>query len=225
MKANFDDKQFMKDMNNIIDYSIGFLDGVKSGKRAFLDNIGKHTIEAMKSFIDSMARVDREMLHHVYEWNQIGSPNARLFDIDYTISNLGLSLKSTFRQSISIKEGSKEPFYNKARIMEQGIPVRIAPKTSKVLSFTDDSGDQVFTKNPVVVQNPGGDFVQGSYERAFDMFMSNFFSQSFLNSSGILDKLKDTSIYKKNLSSGARLGRSRGKEIGYRWIVNAGVIN
>jgi hypothetical protein len=223
MKPNFDTKKFMKDMNNIMDYSSGFLEGVSAGKRQFLDNLGKQTIEAMKEFVDSMARVDKEMLHHVYEWNQTGSPNSRLFDIDYTVSNLGLSLKSTFSQSVSIQNGSNTPFYDKARIMEYGIPVTIRPKAAKVLSFTDENGERVFTPNTVVVAKPGGDSVQGSFERSLDVFMSQYFTQSFLNASGIIDKLKDTSIYKKNLSSGAKMGRSRGKEIGYRWIVNAGI--
>ena len=224
MKVKFDDTQFLKEMNNVIDYSFGFLEGIQAGKRAFLDNIGKGSVEVMKEFVDSMARVDQQLLHHVYEWNQTGSPNARLFDISYTVSNLGLSLKSTFRQSTSIKAGSKVPFFNKAKLMEDGVPVRIVAKQAEVLSFIDDDGTEVFTKKPIYVENPGGEMVQGSFERVLDMFINNYFSQSFLNSSGILDKLKDTSIYKKNLSSGAKLGKSRGKEIGYRWIVNAGVV-
>ena len=224
MKVKFDDTQFLKEMNNVIDYSFGFLEGIQAGKRAFLDNIGKGSVEVMKEFVDSMARVDQQLLHHVYEWNQTGSPNARLFDISYTVSNLGLSLKSTFRQSTSIKAGSKVPFFNKAKLMEDCVPVRIVAKQAEVLSFIDDDGTEVFTKKPIYVENPGGEMVQGSFERVLDMFINNYFSQSFLNSSGILDKLKDTSIYKKNLSSGAKLGKSRGKEIGYRWIVNAGVV-
>lgn len=224
MKANFDDKQFMKDMNNIIDYSLGFLEGVESGKRLFLDNLGKSTIDAMKEFIDSVARVDKEMLHHVYEWNQTGSPSARLFNLDYTVSSLGLSIKSTFSQSMSIKQGSTQPFYDKARIMEAGIPVTIRPKKAKVLSFTDDNGNQVFTPNSVTVSNPGGDAVQGSYEKVFDMFIKNYFTQAFLNASGILDKLKDLSVYKNNLRSGSRIGKSKGRDVGLRWIANAGVI-
>lgn len=222
--VQFDTKKFMKDMNNIVEYSVGFLQGVEGGKRAFLDNLGKSTIDSMKEFIDSVARTDPEALHHVYEWSMTGSPEARLFDIDYTVSNYGLSLKSTFRQSSSIKPGSKEPFYNKAKIMEEGISVVIKPKRAEVLRFQDDNGEDVFTRNPIVVDSPGGSAVSGSFEKTFDMFVSNYFSQAFLNASGIIDKLKDLSIYKRNLAAGSRSGRPRGKEIGYRWIVNAGVI-
>lgn len=218
----FDNKAFIKDMNNIIKYSYGFIDGINSGKKAFLDGIGKESIETMKSYIDSMARVNPEMLQHVYEWDQNGSPNARLYDIDYTVSNLGLSLKTSFRQSTSIKNGSTAPFYDKARIMENGIPVTIRPKKAQALSF-NDNGEQVFTKGPVMVDNPGGTSAQGGFEKAFDTLFK-FFSQSFLRSSGIAKYLEDPVVFKKNLQQGKLGGRSVGIKTGYRWIVNAGVI-
>jgi len=49
--------------------------------------------------------------------------------------------------------------------------------------------EQVFTKNPINVSNPGGDWVQGSYEKTFDNFMNNYFKQSFLRASGIYQYL------------------------------------
>lgn len=223
MKIQFKTEQFEKDMRNIVEYSSGFLSGVQKGKTKFLEEVGRLTVEALKEFIDSMARVSPDAMHHVYEWNQTGSPNARLFDITYTVSGLGLSLKSTFRQSTSVKEGSNVPFYEKARIMENGIPVRIVP-TKKVLAFTDENGEEVFTRNPVTVQNPGGNEVQGSYEAAFDNFINQYFTQAFLRSSGILDYIKDVSLYKKNLRAGKAMGRSKGVDTGYRWITNIGVV-
>lgn len=223
MKNNYDTKQFMKDMDNIINYSIGFLDGVKLGKREMLSNIGRGTVESMKQFIDSMARVDSDMLHHVYEWNQVGSPSARLFDIQYTVSNLGLSIKSTFSQSTTVQSGSKTPFYDKARIMENGIPVTIKPVIAQVLSF-DDSGEQVFTKKPITVMNPGGQATTRGFEQAFDNFMNQYFRQSFLNSSGIIEYLQNPVAYKNNLASGKRLGKAKGYSTGYRWIANTGAL-
>lgn len=224
MRVEYNTKQFMKDMNNVINYSFGFLDGAKAGKRVFLDNLGKATIEVMKQYIDSMARVDPAMLQHVYEWEQSGSPNARLFDIDYTVSNLGLSVKSSFRQSNAVQSGSKTPFYDKARIMENGIPVTIRPVRAKALVF-EENGEQIFTKQPVTVRNPGGDAARGGFQRAFDSFMNQYFTQAFLNSSGIINYLKNPVVYSKNLQAGKRMGKSKGYETGYRWIVNAGVIN
>jgi hypothetical protein len=220
IKLRFNDAKFMKTMNNIAKYSEGFLDGVHSGKNIFLGGLGKQVIEAIKIYIDANARVNPAALHHVYEWERTGSPSARLFDIDYTVSNLGLSLRSTFRQSSSIKSGSKTPFYDKARIMENGIPVVITPRSANVLAFEQD-GEMIFTKGPVVVDNPGGSSTQGGFEKTFDSFFRNYFSQAFLRSSGILDYLKRPSLYKKNFVAGQKGGRSVGISTGYRWIINA----
>jgi hypothetical protein len=216
--VKLDSNLFRKEMNNIINYSTGFLDGVQKGKRVFLDNLGRDTIELLKQYIDSNARVSPQTLHHVYEWYQVGSPDARLFDIDYTLSGLGLSFRSSFRQSSSVKDGSREPFYNKAMVMEQGQPVIIKPKNAQALRFEVD-GEEVFTRQPVVVNNPGGATERG-FEKVFDSFFSRYFRQTFLRKSGMLKDFENPTAYKKNLKSGAKLGRGKGIETGYRWIAN-----
>ncbi len=222
MRAVFNSNQFKKEMNNIVNYSIGFLEGVQKGKSAFLKTMGLETVELMKEFIDSNARVNPEMLHHIYEWNQTGSPSARLYDISYTVSNLGLSFKSSFSQSTSIKNGSRTPFYDKARIMEEGIPVVIRPRVTQTLVF-EDNGETVFTKGPVTVDNPGGSEVEGGFERVFDMFFNKYFSQAFLRVSGVAKYLENPQVYKKDMQAGKKMGRSKGVSTGYRWIANAGV--
>jgi hypothetical protein len=191
----FNSRAFEKQMKNVVNYSFGYLEGVQSGKREFLDGIGKDSIQLMMQFIDSNARVNPDMLHHVYEWNQTGSPSGRLFDINYTVSNLGLSFLSTFSQSTSVKNGSSVPFYDKARIMEEGIPVRIVPKLAQALAF-EENGEMIFTKNPVTVRNPGGDYVAGSFERTIDEFILKYFKQSFLRASGLYDYIKKPKLYK-----------------------------
>jgi hypothetical protein len=205
-----------------MNYSLGFLDGVQKGKVPFLKSLGVQTVEIMKQFVDSNARVNPEMLHHIYEWNETGSPNARLYDISFTTSNLGLSFKSSFRQSTSIKQGSKVPFYDKARIIEDGISVTIRPKVSEVLSF-EENGETVFTKSPIRVENPGGAEAQGGFERTMDIFFDKYFSQSFLRTSGVAEYLENPVVYKKNLKAGQKRGRSKGVSVGYVWIANAGV--
>ena len=222
MKLKADTSQFNRDMNNIIKYSMGFLEGAKAGKSIFLGKLGANVSEIVKEFIDTNAKLNPAMLHHVYEWYQTGSPAARLYDITYTVSNLGLSIRSTFRQSISVKNGSKVPFYDKARIMELGIPVTIRPVNAKALAFTDDNGEQVFTKQPVRVSDPGGPQVQGSFQRVFDSFFNLYMSQSFLMSSGVAKYLSEPIAYKKDFSLGKKLGKGAGIAAGYRWIVGAG---
>ena len=213
---------FNKEMNNIVQYAFGFLDGVQKGKKVFLQNLGVGTIQAMAQYVDVSARGNPAALHHVYEWSQTGSPSARLFDINYTVSNLGLSINSTFRQSRTVRQDSHTPFYNKAKIMEEGIPVTIKPKRSSVLVFTEE-GETVFTKSPILVRNPGGDRVQGSFERTMDEFILRYFKQSFLRASGIYDYINKPTVFKKNIKAGSKVGKSKGVETGFKWIANAKV--
>jgi hypothetical protein len=182
--------------------------------------MGGRVIETLNRYIDAMARSDRDALHHVYEWYQTGSPAARLFDLTYTISNLGLSIKSSFRQSTTVSKDSSTPFYDKARIMELGIPVTIKPKKASVLVF-EDAGETVFTKNPITVHDPGGVDAQYGYGFVFDSFFKNYFTQAFLKSSGLSDYISNPVSYKHNFAAGATSGKSLGKKVGYTWIINA----
>jgi hypothetical protein len=220
MKVTMDSRSLEKKLTNIVKYSVGFLEGAQSGKRIFLDNLGGRVIEALNRYIDAMARSDRDALHHVYEWYQTGSPAARLFDLTYTISNLGLSIKSSFRQSTTVSKDSSTPFYDKARIMELGIPVTIKPKKASVLVF-EDAGETVFTKNPITVHDPGGVDAQYGYGFVFDSFFENYFTQAFLKSSGLSDYISNPVSYKHNFAAGATGGKSLGKKVGYTWIINA----
>lgn len=222
MRLTFNARQFEKDMKNIVAYSEGFIQGVQKGKTKFFANLGKMMIESAKVFIDSNARMNPAILHHVYEWQKTGSPSARLFDINYTVSNLGLSFNSTFSQSKSIKDGSSEPFYDKARIMEQGIPVTISPVNSSVLVF-EDGGDVIFTKNDILVKNPGGTEVQGSFEKVYSEFFTKYFTQAFLRTSGLIQYFNNPVVYKTKFSQAKRGGKNLGIQVGYNWIGSAGM--
>jgi hypothetical protein len=221
MRVSLTTNDFEKQIMNIANYSVGFLEGVQKGKRIFLDNMGKGVIYTLGRYIDVEARANSEALHHVYEWYQTGSPSARLFDISYTVSNVGLSVNSTFKQSRTVSEDGTVPFYNKATIMENGIPVLIKPKRT-ALRFRA-GGEEVFTRKPVNVRNPGGEEVQGSFERTFDEFMRNYFTQGFLRASGLMDYISNPKIYKKNFAAGAKGGKNTGVSTGFKWITNAKV--
>lgn len=213
--------KLVSDLNNIVQYSVGFLSGIQKGKRLFLNNVGRLTQEILEQFIDSNARSNPQMLHHVYEWYKTGSPDARLFDINYTVSGIGLSFYSDFKQSMSRKAGSKVPFYNKALIIEKGMSVTIRPVNARALAF-EDNGETVFTKGPVEVLNPGGEQAQGGLEKTINLFFNKYFTQAFLKSSGISDYLKNPVVYKKNLPSGRKSGKAAGISTGYSWIAKAG---
>ena len=224
MKVSIDSKELFSELNNITQYSIGFLDGMQEARPVFMDNLGKTVIESLKNFIDSNARMNPEMLHHVYEWYQEGSPESRLFDIDYNVlGNSGLSFNYTFSQSSSYSNNSNQPFYDKARIMEQGIPVTIKPKSGGVLMFNSE-GEQIFTRKPIVVSNPGGTEVQGGFEKTIKMFFDNYFSQSYVMSSGITSTFNNPITYKANFKSGSKQGKSLGFKVGYQWVAKGGKI-
>ena len=220
MILNTNTLSFTKQMNNIVNYSLGFLEGVDRGKKIFFDNLGLGVIQSLSQYIDVQARSNPKALHHVYEWNQTGSPSARLFDLNYTVSNIGLSVKSTFRQSRSVSENMNTPFYNKAKIMEEGIPVTISPKRSGVLKFNGPSGE-VFTSRPIKIENPGGDAAYKGFESTFDEFMVRYFKQSFLRASGLYDYIKKPTLYKKNFKAGSKMGKGKGIDTGFKWITNA----
>jgi len=220
MIARTNTKQFEKQMTNIVDYAVGFLDGVQKGKTKFLNNLGSGVIETLAAYIDVSARGNPNALHHVYEWYKTGSPEARLFDLQYTVNNRGLSINSNFKQSRTLKEDSNTPFYNKAKIMEEGIPVTITPKRSSVLVF-EEGGKTIFTKNSITVRNPGGEYVQGSFENIMDEFILKYFKQSFIRSSGLYDYISKPTVFKKNIKAGSKVGKSKGIDTGYKWIINA----
>lgn len=221
MKITIDDRQFMREMKNIIGYAEGFLVGAKSAEPKLLKNLGVSVKEILEEYIDAIARMDPEQLHHVYEWYQVGSPDARLFNIDYTVNGTGLSVSSTFSQSRSVKAGSKVPFYDKAAMMESGVSVTIKPRESSVLAFTVD-GQQVFTPNTVTVNNPGGRAVQGAFKNTFESFFKQYLSQSMLDISGISRDIKNPVAFKKNLNAGKTGGKAVGLRVGAEWIARAG---
>ena len=219
MKASVNTTSFVKQMNNIVQYSIGFIDGVQLGKKDLLSGVAIDIKELLGQYIDANARMNPEQLHHVYEWHQVGEPGARLFDIDYVVSGTGLSFSSTLMQSKSVKSGSTVPFYNKANVMEAGITVNIKPVKGSTLVFED--GDQtVFTKNDITVKNPGGNFVQGSYEETFREFFLKYLSQSFLDVTGLRTHLQTPLAFKRNLAAGAVGGRAVGLRAGKEWMTS-----
>lgn len=221
INISFNIKQLEKDLGNIMGYSAGFIEGVDGGSQAFADALGTTAVEALNNFIDVSARMDPQMLHHVYEWYRTGSPEARLFHITYKASGNTISFSSKFSQSRSFQDGSNTPFWNKAEIMEYGKAVTVTPRGNSPLVF-EDGGETIFTKAPVTIENPGGVAVQGSFREILDVFFSKYFSQSFLRSSGIISYIENPKAFKDNFRAGKEGGKSLGYKTGYNWISKAG---
>jgi|688.fasta_scaffold16931_5 hypothetical protein len=220
--VNINTTSMQRKLNNLVEYSLGFLEGVESGKKIFFDQLGKGVIEALGQYIDVMARADEKALHHVYEWSQVGQRSGRLFNFTTTVTGAGIALNATFSQSKTVKDGSNTPFYNKAKIMESGTAVTIKPRGNNPLVF-ESNGETIFTKRPILNQFPGGQEVTGSFERVFDTFMRYYFTQSFLRASGLSDYLETPTIFKRNLAAGIRGGKGIGRATGMKWIINAKV--
>ncbi len=217
IKAKFNDKDLFNDIMNVVEYARGYVEGAEKGKSKFLAELGVATIEIAKEFIDINARMDPQRLHHVYEWYLTGSPEARLYDIDYAINKNSVFFTYQFKQSQSVSRGSTTPFYNKAQVMESGMPVTIKTKTANVLAF-DVNGETLFRPGPIVVDKPGG-AVAGQFEKVLDIFFNQYFRQSFLRASGIAYNLESPAEFHKNLRKNK--GRADGIKAGYNWIVGA----
>ena len=51
MRVTTNTTNFLKTMNNIVEYSFGFIEGANAGKTQFLNILGKETIEILKKYI------------------------------------------------------------------------------------------------------------------------------------------------------------------------------
>ena len=223
MQTTIDTRQFLVDMNNISNYALGFVEGIKVGEPKFLKSLGRTIKEYLQDFIDTTARMDPASLHHVYEWYQAGSPDARLFNIKFTVEGDLIHFSSNFTQSQTLQDGSNVPFFNKANVMESGISITVTPRNSDVLVFEND-GETVFTKSPVSISNPGGVDVQGSYAEAFKLFFESNLTQSFLTSSGMINYIQTPKAFDTNFAAGKKGGKALGIKVGAKWIEEAGII-
>lgn len=134
-----------------------------------------------KAFIrntNAIAGASRLKFHHIYEWGQTGNDDKRLFEITRTAVRGGrLTISSSFKDSrstVPVKGGSNKPhvFRKKATVMEAGRPIRITPKTGKMLVFPGKDGKLIFTKSSYV-RNPGGNAVKGSFTTHMRKWFSN----------------------------------------------------
>lgn len=216
ISADINFASFKKQMDNLTAYANGFIDGAKMSKTKMLQNLGEELSVVIGQYIDGIASSNPAALHHVYEWGQTGMSSSRLFQLGYNVTGSGLSINSTMTQSRSVQSGSNVPFYNKASIMENGIPVKISPKNSKVLAF-EDGGKTIFTKKDVVVSRPGG-AVAGNFENTFNDVVTVYVSQAIFDITNVGLSLKNTSIFRDNIKSGVTGGRPVGLATGRKWI-------
>ena len=222
ISIKFDTKEIMKTLNNTVSYSSGFTKGAQSARLDFNKELGFFVEQALNKYIDAKARANPESLHHIYEWGQVGNASGRLFEFSVTTTQRLIKLSGRFLPSKSISPTSTEPFVDKAQIMEDRVIITIEPENGEFLSFEDD-GQRIFTKNSVVIDNPGGTLVGGSFEKVVDDFFNNYLTLGLLKSSGIFDKLEYAKEYSDSFSQGTRIGESAGISAGRKYFSIGGV--
>lgn len=217
--AKFDTKNMTKTINNIIQYSQGYIEETKKNETKIATKMAKISITTFYQYLDGLARLHPDMLHHVYEWGEIGNPGARLFDLKTIAVGRSVKVGAELLESTSIKDGSDEPFYDKASIMEYGETVTVTEKEANALFFEID-GVEYFRKGPITIANPGGEAVRGSFVRAFNEFYANYFSEVYLRSIRFYKHLEEAKEYKNNISRSAKSGNPKtlGKNSAMQWI-------
>lgn len=211
----------IKKLNNTVKYSNGFIAELNKNKALLNQKVGSTSIAAFYDYLDGLARLHPGMLHHVYEWEGVGDPMERLYDLSLQVNNTSAVIDAEFLESNVPSQDGGEPFYNKAIIMEEGIPVVINEKNAKALAFTIN-GEEYFRVGPITIPNPGGEATRGSFVEAFNEFYGKYFTEVYLSAIKFYDYFSNPKVYENYFSSGVKGGgSSTGKAAALSWIAKA----
>lgn len=161
-------------------------------KNLFKTTIFNQIEKDFGDYVDTQARMKPRSLHHVYEWNKVGVPTARLYKLS-RIDTDGLSFRVNYDFKLSKsavpsknkKQKKKYVFANKAFVMESGMPVIIRPRSAERLVFELD-GETVFMPKgtSVTVKRPGGAQATHQFSLSFGRFFGGQMVNSSIKSSG-----------------------------------------
>jgi hypothetical protein len=199
----FDLKDFNKEMKSAMDYSKGFINGLNQNEQYFNNQLAEIIKEAFYKYVDSVARLEPDRLHHVYEWEQTGVDRARLFRIEAFSGQQSIRFVTEFMQSTSTSPSANEPFVDKASVMEAGTMITIAPRGDGPLAFEGDDGEMVFTNAEVTIENPGGN-VAGQFAAVAREFFENYLDQALLKE--LIIKLENPVEFTQGWGNGMNYG-------------------
>jgi hypothetical protein len=219
IKTKINNLELLKILDNTVSYSNGFIEGIELNRTEFNKVLGGYTSEALGMYIDSKARMNPSMLHHVYEWNEVGNKNSRLFSINVDATKYSITFNGNFTSSKKPSSESGQIFVDKARVMENGISVTVKPKNSSVLAFEDD-GETVFTSSSIYIAHPGGDQVAGSFGKVVEEFFDSYFNYSILRP--LITKLKNPKEFSALYPQGTKAGKSVGVRAGRKYFSMSG---
>ena len=224
-----DASEVQKVIRNTIEYSQGFLQEFKNSEQQILSDVMNAATDIFYEDLDQAARANPEAFHHIYEWYQVGEPSARLVELDAQLKGKVARLSAFFLESFSLPENNPgetyEPFSWKAEVMEYGRTVQIVPKNVDNLLFTIGR-EQIFTKGPIIVSNPGGDLVQGSFTNFFNQFFSQkyFINKVLYSDLNFQQYFSKALPYKTNFRRGVQGSgaRSAGRAAAREWVLKPG---
>lgn len=221
-RIKFDSKEAKKVLDNIVAYSDGFIKETKAKESTITSRLADTSIEAFYDYLDGLARTNPGMLHHIYEWGSVGDPGARLVQLKKELSSArGASIDADFLTSSSIPEGGNEPFYNKAEIMEDGIPITVQAVEAQAMFFQVD-GQEFFRTGPIVIENPGGEATRGSFLEVFEEFYNVYFEQVYLRAIRFYDHFENPQGFSSGFTRAAKSGNASGigRTTALKWVMN-----
>ena len=172
--------EFNKTMKQAIGYSEGFLNGAVQNQRYLNEQVAEIIKEQFYKYVDSVARLEPDRFHHVYEWGMVGNDAGRLFRIEAFSGQQSIRFVTDFMQSTSTSPTATEPFVDKASVSEEGSLITLTPRDGGVLSFQSEEGDMVFTPNEITIEQPGGPGVRGSFAAVTKEFFENYLNSTLV---------------------------------------------
>jgi hypothetical protein len=175
--------------------------------KMYNDKIFKEVDKNFGKYMDGRASAMPTKYHHVYEWNQVGKRNGRLWKMrKRQTSKTNMAIRYDFLTSkrpapinpILLQPGPSGKvvkrtsiFKNKAFVMEEGLPVTMRPKNGRWLAIPRNSNftsgrNILFSQGPVTVRNPGGVATKFAFSRTFSGYFSSGLATKDLNRGRVL---------------------------------------
>lgn len=219
LSTTIESKQAMNILKNMVQYSQGYIAESKAKEPYVANKLAQMSINAFYDYLDGLARMHPGMLHHVYEWENVGNPAARLFELKKTMGASNVYVMADFLQSREPATSTGDIFYDKATIMEEGLTVTIQEREASALFFEID-GEEFFRAGPIVVQNPGGAEARGSFTAAFEEFYNVYFDKVYLKAIKFYDTLRNQNEYEANFAAAVKGGNAfaTGKHTALAWL-------
>jgi hypothetical protein len=89
----------IKMLKNSVKYSSAFNAELNKNKDILNRKVGQDSIDVFYDYLDGLARSHPGMLHHVYEWGNVGNPTERLFELTMAVNKSSAVISADFLQS------------------------------------------------------------------------------------------------------------------------------